>query len=332
MRFGRLLLPLASIPLLVACGQDPETTTGSTTGTSSTTGSSTGGTGGGGGSAGTPLKIMDWNVHNFFDDKDDPAVPNATAQTSGETVKSTAQYDAQRAAIATMIGTYDPDIIVFAEVENVGVLEDLNADLGDKYVDLQVPQGNDARGVHIAAMSKIAFTSVVSHKDDSFLLEGTAGPNYKFSRDAPEFHLTYAGRDIVLVGIHFRSKGPPDDADKRLAEAQHTRAIADGLTSANADLGLVILGDANDTPGSFPVNALVGADPDVYKDAPDSVPSPQRWTYDYQGTLELIDHQLSNKVLAPMLDEASVQIPDGHMIDDQEVTDHSPIFAKYDIQ
>ena len=62
------------------------------------------------------------------------------------------------------------------------------------------------------------------------------------------------------------------------------------------------------------------------------MPSPQRWTYDYQGTLELIDHQLSNKVLAPMLDEASVQIPDGHMIDDQEVTDHSPIFAKYDIQ
>jgi predicted extracellular nuclease len=326
MRLIPLLLPAVSL-LLLACGQEGITSSSTTTtGAGMSTGTTTGGTGGG---TGTALKVLDWNTRNFYDAIDDPALQNDNGTDSGEQIKTQAQYDQQREAIAAVIAGFDPDVIVFAEVENEGVLADLNADLGGKYVALEVPEGNDARGLDVAAMSKIPFDQVVTHKEDMFVLEGTNAPTYRFSRNVPEFHLTVGGRKVVLLGVHYRSKGPPDDADKRLAEAQRTRAIANGLTAADADLGAIILGDTNDLPGSYPLQALVGAEPDVYKDAPDAIPSADRWTYDYMGAFELIDHQLSNPVLAPMLDEGSVAIPHSAQID--EIGDHSPIFAAYDI-
>src|SRR5262249_38504889 len=155
--------------------------------------------------------------------------------------------------IANVIGALDPDVAVLAEVENQGVLDDLNGKLANKYATRSVIEGNDPRGVDVAALSKIAFSSVVSHKDDSFVLAGTQGPNSPFAGAAVGSHLTFGGRSIVLLGIPFRSKGPPDDPNKRLAEAERARAIADGLTAADANLGVAILGDYNDLPNSDPV-------------------------------------------------------------------------------
>jgi endonuclease/exonuclease/phosphatase family metal-dependent hydrolase len=224
---------------------------------------------------------------------------------------------------------------MLAEVENLSILDDLNKkQLGNAYFDLKLIEGNDPRGINVAVMSKIPLDDVKSHKDDFFTKIGTNGPTYKYSRDCLEVHLTYNNRKIILLAVHFRAKAPPDDPDKRLAEAQHTRAIADELAKADPTAGIIVLGDYNDTPGSDPVNAIAGMPPSVFTDAADQVAQADRYSFNFQGTHELIDHQFANPVMAPMLDPKSVVLKHGKGIDDdsQGASDHAPLFAIYQVR
>ncbi|MCC6553423.1 MAG: endonuclease/exonuclease/phosphatase family protein [Polyangiaceae bacterium] len=323
----RFLAPLALGALIAAAGcRTDETTTSSTGGTTSSGTGGGGGQGGGGegGSApGTALRVMNWNTRNFFNDVDD-----STAD--GEVVLTPAQYDAKRKAVGAVIKALDPDIAVLQEVENIGVLDELDElELDGAYPNRALVESTDPRGIDIGAISKIPFDSVVSHKDDQFTKVGTQGPIYTFARDAIEFHVSQNGRHVILIGVHYRSKGPPDDPDKRLAEAQRSRAIADELAAADPTAAITILGDFNDVPGSPPVVAVQGSGEAAFEDAADQVASAGRWTYDFNGSLELVDHQMMNPVLRSMLQPASVKIPHDATID--AAGDHAPILAVYGI-
>jgi endonuclease/exonuclease/phosphatase family metal-dependent hydrolase len=120
-----------------------------------------------------------------------------------------------------------------------------------------------------------------------------------------------------------------DDPDKRLAEAQHTRAIADAIVAANPEAGVIILGDFNDTPGSPPYDATVGSAPDAYYDVTVDLAAGERWSYDFMGTLELVDQQMANPLMADRLNPASVRILHGPEV--ESASDHSPIVATYDV-
>src|SRR5262245_29064482 len=102
----------AALALCVAaCGQEGSTasSSGDGGGEASTTGSSSSGPGSGGGGgmlpAPVPIAILDWNVHNFLNDKNDSDAPD-------ESYVSGAAYAAHRKAIGTVISTLDPDIAV----------------------------------------------------------------------------------------------------------------------------------------------------------------------------------------------------------------------------
>ena len=86
-------------------------------------------------------------------------------------------------------------------------------------------------------------------------------------------------RALIILGVHYKSKGPPDDKDKRTAEAQRTRQIADDLHAKQPDAAILVTGDFNDTPGSAPYNALVGAAPQLFVDSADSVASAARFIH-----------------------------------------------------
>jgi predicted extracellular nuclease len=331
-----LLIPPLLL-LAVACGQEgtsgtsgTKTTTraggdsGQTTAGGTTT-SGGGGDGSGGGIARVPLSVVEWNTHNFFDNKTNPATPD-------ETVLSASDYASKRKTIGAALKQLDADIVVLAEIENKAILDDLNAsELGGAYSQRILIEGNDQRGIDVGVLSKIAPDSVVSHKDDVFVLAGTNGPQYRYARDCLEVHFTVNQREIILLGVHFRAKGATDDPDKRLAEAQHARQIADDLHAKKPGAGILILGDFNDTPGSPPCAAAVGAAPDLYVDSADAVPVADRYSYDYQGKLELIDHQMANPALAAMLDPKSVTLVHAAKIDDGSkfASDHSPLKATY---
>lgn len=315
------LLGSSIVALAPGCADTPTTRNNGST----SNGNSSGGGGGSGGTGGAPndplpLKVLNWNVQNLENDKDDSGAP-------GETIVSTAEYVTHRKAVGVVLNQLDADVVVLTEVENKAVLDDLNTtELGAKYVASSLVDGNDYRGVDIGVLSKYPIDSVVSHKEDAFPLNGTAGPNYYFSRDCPEIHIQFNGRKMVFLGTHFKAKSN-DDPIKRLAEAQHTRAIANGLAKEDPTRAIIILGDFNDTPGSPPYVAVVGEGASQYTDVTTSIPMADRWTYNFQGKLELIDYQVVNPILAPMLDVPSVKIH--HSVNVDDASDHSPVFATY---
>src|SRR5262249_15753502 len=100
------------------------------------------------------------------------------------------------------------------------------------------------------------------------------------------------------------------------------------LSAATPGAGILIIGDFNDTPGSPPLVATVGVEPDVYTDAAASAPNGEQWTFDFNGKLELIDHQMANPRLFGMLDPSSVVIPH----DTGSASDHAPVIATYDVR
>ncbi|WP_437726029.1 endonuclease/exonuclease/phosphatase family protein [Sorangium sp. So ce861] len=289
------------------------------------------GAGGSGGGAGpvdpppeaAPLAIVTWNTKDFFNDQDD------TAGTD-EIVLSAAAYREKREAIAAVLADLDPDVAVLQEVEHLGVLEDLSRiELGGAYPHAALVEAYDPRGIDVGALSKIPFDKVVSHRDDRFTLRGTSGPVYTFTRDCLELHLTRGDRKVILLGVHFKAKAAPDDPDRRLAEAQRARAIADALAAEHPTAAIAVLGDFNDVPGSPPVEAVAGSGPGAFEDAAAAAPPADRWTYDFRGQLELIDHQMVNPLLRRMLDPSSIRIPHGPSI--EGASDHAPIFSGYRI-
>jgi endonuclease/exonuclease/phosphatase family metal-dependent hydrolase len=180
-------------------------------------------------------------------------------------------------------------------------------------------------------LSRLAFDRVVSHKADEFTEGGTASPVYHYSRDCLELHLTVNGRRVILLGVHFKAKAPPDDPQKRLAEGEHTRAIADALTAADPEAAVLVLGDFNDTPDSPAVAAIAGAAPSVYVDSAARVsPAEDAWSYEFQGTRQLIDHQLASPKLAALLVPGSVTIT--HAAAQSAASDHAPVAATYRIE
>ncbi|XXX78860.1 endonuclease/exonuclease/phosphatase family protein [Sorangium sp. So ce134] len=287
-----------------------------------------GGSGGGGGSVdpppeAAPLAVVTWNTKDFFNDRDD-------TEGSEETVLSPAEYREKREAIAAVLANLDPDVAVLQEVEHLSVLEDLNrVELRGAYPHAALIEAYDPRGIDVGALSKIPFDKVVSHRDDRFTLRGTQGPVYTFTRDCLELHLTRGGRKVILLGVHFKAKASPDDPDRRLAEAQRARAIADALAAEHPTAAIAVLGDFNDLPGSPPFQAVAGSGDAAFEDVAAAAPAVDRWTYDFRGQLELIDHQMANPLLRSMLEPGSVQIPHGPSIDD--ASDHAPVFSVYGI-
>jgi endonuclease/exonuclease/phosphatase family metal-dependent hydrolase len=329
MRFSSLPFPgrrraaaaLLALGLLAACGQ--EGTTVSSSGTAST-GTGGDGSGGQGGSdlPPVPVTIVDWNTHNFFDTLNDN--PNGDVLTK-------AQYTKKRQTIGAELAKLAGDIVILCEVENKNILVDLNkTELGGAYSSIELIAGNDTRGIDIGLLSKIKPDAVISHKDEFFQSSETKA-SYQYSRDCLELHFTINGRKLVVLGVHFKAKEPTDSPDKRLAEAEHTRALADAITKKDPTTAVLILGDMNDTPGTPPLKAVVGKAPALYKDSADAAPDAERYSFVYQGTKELIDHQMANPVMAGLLDPASVHLPHGAGIDDKSAaaSDHAPIRATY---
>jgi predicted extracellular nuclease len=329
----RRLLHLAPLSLVAslalgggatACSSDVDATSGSggdggaaaATATGPSTSSSAAGPGPSTGAGAKPLAVATWNVLNLIDGEKNSSVPFEDVDPN---------YAAHRAEIATVIDTLRPDVFMLQEVESQAVLDSLNGVLDKKFAYTKLIDGNDPRGIDVAILSDYPFDKVVSHKSDKFLKKGTSSSTYNYSRDCLEVHMTVNGRHVVMLGVHFKSKDS-DDPDKRLAEAQHTRIIANGLAQADPTAAILILGDFNDAPGTATMQAIMDGTP-PFLEVADAVPENDRWTYKFGGKVFLIDHIMANPLAHDMLDPTTVSIPHTKAV--TNASDHAPIRATF---
>jgi predicted extracellular nuclease len=113
---------------------------------------------------------------------------------------------------------------------------------------------------------------------------------------------TFHGRTLYVVANHFNSKGGDDplfghvqppvfpSETQRHQQATLVRGFVDQIQAINANASVVVLGDINDFDFSQTANILVG--PGTLNDLPRTLPVAERYTYDFQGNSEVLDHIL----------------------------------------
>jgi endonuclease/exonuclease/phosphatase family metal-dependent hydrolase len=270
-----------------------------------------------------PVKVMTWNVHNFYNDKRD----SFEVAEADEMVLTPAEYQTKLTQVSSVVGSVKPDVLVLQEVENQAVIDDLAAKLGG-YPNRFITQGNDPRGIDIAVLSELPLQVAPTHRDEFFHPSTDPSQTFVFARDVLEAHFMINTRHFVLLGIHLKAQdGDPKSDLKRLAEAEQVRAIATGIQFGDANAAITVLGDFNDTPGSAPLTALMGSPPFQLTSAAAQVPAAERYSVTFGGNPQLFDDQLSDPIAASKLDPASVTIL--HSGDVNLASDHDPVIATY---
>lgn len=113
----------------------------------------------------------------------------------------------------------------------------------------------------------------------------------------------FLGRTVFVIANHFVSKGgdqplfgrfqPParPSEQQRGAQAATLRGFVDQLTSIAPRADVVVLGDLNDFPFSATVQTLTAGG--ALRAEVDTLPAPERYSYDFQGNSQDIDHALA---------------------------------------
>ena len=275
------------------------------------------------------MTIGSLNMFRLFDDVDDP-VDNTTGRPRNDAVVSTAEYDRRRAKlVAYILDVLDaPDVLAVQEVEKLGVLQDLAADIttadpGIVY-SAYLEEGNDIGTIDVGFLVRdtvevdaitqigkdeiLAFDGSLLHDRPPLLLEGRSvneGADYPFA----------------VITVHNRSLGSIDSASsgarvraKRLAQAQSVATAVQALQDDNPDIRLVVTGDFNafefsdgyvDVLGQIrgdinpAENLLSGADlvdPDLINQVLAIGPD-DRYSFVFRGSAQVLDHALTSMAL-----------------------------------
>ncbi len=178
-------------------------------------------------------------------------------------LKTEAVNDVAIANTARIIGLLGADILAVIEAESRPSLlrfseQVLHQFVPDPYTHIMLVDGNDTRGIDVGLLAREGWPirSIISHVDD----RNDAG-NRLFSRDCPEYEIALPdGGSLWILVNHFKSQGYGRAAEsdaRRRAQAARVRALYEARVTAGAEL-VVILGDLNDTPGSKPLEPLLG--------------------------------------------------------------------------
>ncbi|MEO5667756.1 MAG: endonuclease/exonuclease/phosphatase family protein [Bdellovibrionota bacterium] len=192
------------------------------------------------------IKVMEYNVENLFDTvhddgkedwaylplstkKSDPRVKAACAKETNPTFKrecleldwSPKTLQSKITNIASVItssfGGTGPDVIIFEEVENFAVLQDLQRNgLRNKgYNEIILIEGPDSRGIDTAILSKLPLEATTSHR---IALPDLNGKEAHATRDILEATFKVGSKKLTVFANHWPSQGNP--GANRIAAAE----------------------------------------------------------------------------------------------------------------
>jgi len=145
------------------------------------------------------------------------------------------------------------------------------------------------------------------------------------------------GRPWFFVVNHWSSKyedgrpfgaiqpAPTPTATRRLAQAEVVRDFATDLLAKDPEARLVVLGDLNDVPWSPPVERL-GEPPlvNLLLRAPEAT----RYSYNFEGSAQLIDHVVVSPALAGGAEIEFVHL-NSNCPENLRTSDHDPVVASF---
>ena len=231
------------------------------------------------------LKVMFWNLENFFDWRNDStSVSDAEFSSRGARRWTRKRFYAKCNAVAKGIlwaGT--PDVIGLAEVENAFVLKRLLSETALRKLDYRIVHFDspDPRGIDVALLYRASRLELADAK-----------PCHLYAADST----VMATRDILLVRFrnpdiaflvnHHPSKygGADVSGPRRQRAVGRLKELADSLLCAGVTR-IVGMGDMNDTPDNPVYRTL---EPSLHN-LSEPLHRQGQGTIKYDGAWELID-------------------------------------------
>jgi predicted extracellular nuclease len=131
---------------------------------------------------------------------------------------------------------------------------------------------------------------------------------FNSSRKPLAGEFTRNGQPLFAIANHFNSKGgdqplfghfqPParSSETQRHNQATAVKSFVDQIMAVNANSSVIVLGDLNDFEFSQTADILTAGNSLV--DLPRTLPVAERYTYDYEGNCQVLDHILLSSSLA----------------------------------
>ena len=245
-------------------------------------------------------------------------------------------------AVAQVIANIDADVVALTEVGNPTDLAELNTEiaaLGVTYPHTAVCDCTDgAPQQHVAVLSKFALSGVVTaipgrehyyeELDDQETENDTGiskGMRVTFTTQGETFH---------LYVTHLASERFGNEQDQqRIAQASIIRRHY--LPALNAGEHLIVAGDLNDGRGQPAIRRIRGLD-DIWPDLIQTGNTDyfteatwgDRWTYEFEGVRNQIDHILLSRSIRDASSSRSASVPDQN---DDLASDHRPLVVVFDL-
>ena len=271
--------------------------------------------------------------------------PAEQAQWAPPAFRST-QFDAAVDTVAEFLATAETDVLTLTEVGKgadltalVNALETNGAD----YPFVEVCDCNDGIGQNVAILSKHSFVGTVVKSipgREVYDLESDDPDEQKDTGISKGLRATIEidGEKIHIYVVHLASEREGHEKDQqRIAQATIVRRHA--LSAINANEHVIITGDLNDRRGQPTLRRLRGLDdiwPDLIQTGNykyfDKGEEASRWTYEFRGELNQIDHILLSyglrKNQTSSIRTKVIDVPDG---DDPSISDHRPLIVEIDL-
>ncbi|MGW0882354.1 lamin tail domain-containing protein [Streptomyces sp. NPDC002671] len=135
-----------------------------------------------------------------------------------------------------------------------------------------------------------------------------ANSAFSSSRKPLAGEFTWQGKPVFVIANHFNSKGgdqplfghfqPPTRSSETQRHNQATvvKNFVDQILAVDANASVIVLGDLNDFEFSQTADILTANN--ALTDLPRTLPDAERYTYDYEGNSQVLDHILLSSGLA----------------------------------
>ncbi|APC65572.1 hypothetical protein AAV35_14130 [Salimicrobium jeotgali] len=156
---------------------------------------------------------------------------------------------------------------------------------------------------------------------------------------AAEFE--FNGEKVIVVTNHFNSKGGDGapfgsehpyelgSEEQRMKQAAVIREFTEKAEAEMDDANVVIMGDLNDFEFSNPLEELEG---DVLNNLIEDVDPEDRYTYNYQGNSQVLDHILATDDLYDDSEIETINVNSNFGVEDGRASDHDPVLASFEIE
>ncbi|MFB2837786.1 choice-of-anchor I family protein [Floridanema evergladense] len=163
-------------------------------------------------------------------------------------------------------------------------------------------------------------------------------PAFNASRKPLVGEFLFNGQTVYVIGNHFNSKGgdqplfgpsqPPTltSEAQRIQQATIVKDFVQSILDVNPNANIVVAGDLNDFQFSEPLTILKDGDLNILIE---TLPENERYTYNFQGNAQVLDHILVSNNLFNKLNGFDVVHINSEFAD--QISDHDPVIAQFNL-